>query len=126
MQYKSYGQKDTTVVRYNDSIVIVGKQTAIQITKDLLKKDILEEEVAYLKKDTALLLKQIEVYKKDSAIFNNKEQAHLSIISSYNKSLINCEQYAINQHKQLKKSKAKTTLSQILLIAVSIFTISKL
>ena len=126
MQYKSYGQKDTTVVRYNDSVVIVQKQTAIQITKDLLKKDILEEEVAYLKKDTALLLKQIEVYKKDSVISDKKEKAHLSIISSYNKSLINCEQYAINQHKQLKKSKAKSTISQILLIAVSVFTISKL
>jgi len=126
IQYRSFGQKDTTIIKQNDSIVSVTKSTAISITKDLLKKDILEEENAYLKADTSLLLKQIAAYKKDSALNSIKQEAHLSLIGSYNKSLINCEEYAMKQNKKLRNSKTKTTISQIFLLAVSIFAISKL
>jgi hypothetical protein len=86
----------------------------------------LEEENAYLKADTSLLLKQISAYKKDSALNSIKQEAHLSLIGSYNKSLINCEEYAMKQNKKLRNSKTKTTISQIFLLAVSIFAISKL
>jgi hypothetical protein len=123
---RSFGQKDTTIIKHNDSIVSIPKATAILITKDLLKKDILEQEVAYLKADTSLLLKQIGAYKKDSVLNSIKQQANLSLIGSYNKSLMNCEEYAMKQNRKLRNSKTKTTISQILLIAVSIFAISKL
>lgn len=126
IQSKSIGQKDTTIIKQNDSIVSVPKSTGILITKDLLKKDILEEENAYLKADTSLLLNQINSYKRDSAINYTKQQAQISLIASYNKSLMNCEEYAMKQNKKLKISKAKTTISQILLLAVSVFAISKL
>lgn len=126
IQSKSIGQKDTTIIKQNDSIVSVPKSTAILITKDLLKKDILEEENAYLKADTSLLLKQIAAYKKDSVFNHIRNEAQLSIIGSYNKTLMNCEEYAMKQNKRLRTSKTKTTISQILLIAVSVFAISKL
>lgn len=125
IQSKSIGQKDTTIIKQNDSIVSVPKSTAILITKDLLKKDILEEENAYLKADTSLLLKQIAAYKKDSVFNHIRNEAQLSIISSYNKSLMNCEEYAMKQNKKLRRSKTKTTISQIFLIAASLFAISK-
>ena len=104
----------------------VPKNVAILITKDLLKKDILEEEVAYLKQDTTLLLKSIQAYKKDSALQRLKEQAQLSVIASLNKTIVNCEEYAMKQQRKLKVSKAKTTISQLALLVTSVLLISRL
>jgi len=126
IQYKSIGQKDTTIIKENDSLVSVPKNVAILITKDLLKKDILEEEVAYLKQDTTLLLKSIQAYKKDSALQRLKEQAQLSVIASLNKTIVNCEEYAMKQQRKLKVSKAKTTISQLALLVTSVLLISRL
>lgn len=126
IQYKSIGQKDTTIIKENDSLVSVPKNVAILITKDLLKKDILEEEVAYLKQDTTLLLKSIQAYKKDSALQKLKEQAQLSVITSLNKTIVNCEEYAMKQQRKLKVSKAKTTISQLALLVTSVLLISRL
>lgn len=126
IQSKAIGQKDTTIVIKNDSVVVTTKQTAIFITKDLLKKDILEEEVEFLKKDTSLLQKQIAVYKSDSVLHKRMEQGYLGAINNYQKSLDNCQQYARKKEKELAKTKFKSTASQAFLLILSIFLITKL
>lgn len=126
IQFNAIGQKDTSVIIKNDSVVITTKQTAIYITKDLLKKDILEEEVEFLKKDTSLLQKQIAVYKNDSLLHRRMEQGYLGAIGNYQKSLSNCEQYARKKEKELAKTKFKSTASQAFLLILSIFLITKL
>ena len=126
IQYKSIGQKDTTIVKNNDSLVITTKQTAVFITKDLLKLDIVQKENEYLKQDTSLLHKQISLYKKDSATYKLMEQGYLGAIGNYQKSLTNCEQYARKKDKELSRTKFKSVVSQVFLGILAIFTITKL
>ncbi len=126
IQYKSIGQKDTTIVKNNDSLVITTKQTAVFITKDLLKLDIVQKENEYLKQDTSLLQKQISLYKKDSATYKLMEKGYLGAIGNYQKSLDNCEQYARKKDKELAKTKFKSVVSQVFLGILAIFTITKL
>lgn len=126
IQFNAIGQKDTTIIKANDSVVSTNKQTAIAITKDLLKKDILEEEVAYLKQDTSLLQKQIGIYKKDSVIHRQMEQGYLGAINNYRKTLDNCEQNYRKKEKELNKTKFKSAVSQAFLFIVSLILITKL
>ena len=74
--FSAIGQKDTLVVHNNDSLVCVQKSVAIAITKDLLKKDILELEVGYLRKDIALQEAVIKSYKSDSIAFGTKQRVY--------------------------------------------------
>ena len=125
-QYKSIGQKDTTIVKNNDSLVITTKQTAVFIVKDLLKLDIVQKENEYLKQDTSLLQKQISLYKKDSATYKLMEKGYIGAIGNYQKSLDNCEQYARKKDKELARTKFKSVVSQVFLGILAIFTITKL
>jgi cell division protein FtsB len=113
IQYKSIGQKDTTIVKNNDSLVITTKQTAVFIVKDLLKLDIVQKENEYLKQDTSLLQKQISLYKKDSATYKLMEKGYIGAIGNYQKSLDNCEQYARKKDKELARTKFKSVVSQV-------------
>ena len=121
--FKTIGQTD---IRINDSLVCINKAVAIKITKDLVRKDYLESKTLLLEKDTALLSGLVKQYIKDSTIAGNKEIAYKAVISDYKRSLTNTENYARQLEKNVRKSKTKTTISQIALIALTIFTIIKL
>lgn len=121
--FKTIGQTD---IRINDSLVCINKVVALKITKDLVRKDYLESKTLLLEKDTALLSGLVKQYVKDSTIAGNKEIAYKSVISDYKRSLANTEDYAKQLEKNVRKSKTKTTISQIALIALTIFTIIKL
>lgn len=121
--FKTIGQTD---IKINDSLVCINKAVAIKITKDLVKKDYLEQKTLLLEKDTALLSQLVKQYVKDSALAKIKETAYKSVIVNYKKSLVNSELYSLQLQKDVKKAKIKTTVSQIALIALTIFTIIKL
>ena len=121
--FKTIGQTD---IKINDSLVCVNKSVAIKITKDLVRKDYLESKTLLLEKDTALLSQLVKQYIKDSTIAGNKEIAYKAVISDYKRSLSNTEDYARQLENNVRKSKAKTIISQIALIALTIFTIIKL
>lgn len=115
------GQKDTLILKTNDSLVCVTKNVALSITKDLLKKDILIEEVDYLRKDSSLQSQIIKTYQKDSATFNIKEKAYVDAIGMYKRSLLNCEEYGRKKNKELQRTKIKSTGSQLFLLLMVIF-----
>lgn len=126
IQYKGIGQKDTLIVKKNDSLVVTTKETAVFIVKDLLKLDIVKKENEYLKQDTSLLQKQINSYKKDSLLNKQIEQGYLGSINNYKISLQNCEEYAKKKDKELAKVKFRSTTAQAFLLILSIFVITKL
>lgn len=121
--FKTIGQTD---IKINDSLVCINKAVAIKITKDLVRKDYLENKTVLLEKDTAVLSQLVKRYIKDSTISGMKEVAYKAVISDYKKSLFNAEDYSRQLEKDVRKSKTKTTISQIALIALTIFTIIKL
>lgn len=123
MTFKTIGQ---TNIKTNDSLVCISKDVAIKITKDLVRKDYLEQKTLLLEKDTALLSQLVSVYAKDSALAKNKETAYKAVISDYKRALDNSDLYASQLYKDVRKAKTKTTISQIALIALTIFTIIKL
>lgn len=124
--FSAIGQKDTLVVRNNDSLVCVQKSVAIAITKDLLKKDILELEVGYLRKDIALHEAVIRSYRSDSVLFSTKQRAYEDAVAQYRISLANCESYAKKKDKELAKFKFRSAASQAFLIILSIFVVTRL
>ncbi len=126
IQYKGIGQKDTLIVKKNDSLVVTTKETAVFIVKDLLKLDIVQKENEYLKQDTSLLQKQINSYKKDSLTNKQIAQGYLGSINNYRVSLQNCEEYARKKDKELAKYKFRSKASQAFLLILSIFLITKL
>ena len=115
------GQKDTLILKTNDSLVCVTKNVALSITRDLLKKDILIEEVDYLRKDSSMQYQIIKTYQKDSAEFNIKEKAYVDAIGMYKRSLLNCEEYGRKKNKELQRTKIKSTGSQLFLLLMVIF-----
>lgn len=123
LTFKTIGQ---TNIKTNDSLVCISKDVALKITKDLVKKDYLEQKTLLLEKDTALLSQLVKQYVKDSALAKTKETAYKAVIVDYKKSLVNSELYSLQLQKDVKKAKIKTTASQIALIALTIFTIIKL
>jgi hypothetical protein len=126
IQFKGIGQKDTLIVKKNDSLVVTTKETAVFIVKDLLKLDIVQKENEYLKQDTSLLQKKINSYKKDSLTNKQIAQGYLGSINNYRISLQNCEQYARKKDKELAKVKFRSRASQAFLLILSIFVITKL
>lgn len=123
MTFKTIGQ---TNIKTNDSLVCISKDIAIKITKDLVKKDYLEQKTLLLEKDTALLSQLVATYIKNSVIATNKEIAYKAVIVDYKRSLANSDLYASQLYKDVRRAKTKTTISQIALIALTIFTIIKL
>jgi len=121
-----YGQKDTVIIKLNDSLVTIPKGLAIEITKDLIKKDYLEQKVVLLEKDTAVLSQMFAKYTTELAIANKKEEAYKSIIADNNKILSNFNNYIVNQDRELKITKAKSVTAQIFLLVTTIFIIVKL
>lgn len=121
-----YGQKDTVIIKPNDSLVTIPKGLAIEITKDLIKKDYLEQKVVLLEKDTAVLSQMFAKYTTELAIANKKEEAYKSIIADNNKILSNFNNYIVNQDRELKITKAKSVTAQIFLLVTTIFIIVKL
>lgn len=99
---------------------------AIAITKDLLKKDILELEVGYLRKDIALHEAVIRSYRSDSVLFSTKQRAYEDAVAQYRISLANCESYAKKKDKELAKFKFRSAASQAFLIILSIFVVTRL
>jgi len=126
IQYKGIGQKDTLIVQKNDSLVVTTKETAVFIVKDLLKLDIVQKENEYLKQDTLLLQKKINIYKKDSLLNKQIAQGYLGSINNYRISLQNCEEYARKKDKEFAKVKFRSRASQAFLLILSIFVITKL
>ena len=126
IQFKGIGQKDTTIIKTNDSLVVTTKETAVFIVRDLLKLDIVQKENEYLKQDTSLLQKQINSYKKDSLTNKQIAQGYLGSINNYRISLQNCEEYARKKDKELAKVKFRSKASQAFLLILSIFVITKL
>jgi hypothetical protein len=121
--FKTIGQ---TNIKTNDSLVCISKDVAIKITKDLVKKDYLEQKTLLLEKDTALLSQLVATHIKNATIATNKEIAYKAVIVNYKRSLANTELYISQLDKDVRKAKTKTTISQIALIALTIFTIVKL
>jgi hypothetical protein len=120
-----YGQKDTVIIKPNDSLVIITKWMAIDITKDLVKKDYLEQKVVLLEKDTAVLSQISAKYVTQLAFASKKEEAYKSIIDNDKKIMGNFNDYITKQDRALKITKAKSTTAQIFLLIASIFIIIK-
>ena len=120
-----YGQKDTVIIKPNDSLVIITKGMAIDITKDLVKKDYLEQKVILLEKDTAVLSQMFAKYVTELTLANKKEEAYKSIIADDKKMMSNFNNYILKQDRELKITKAKSTTAQIFLLVASIFIIIK-
>ena len=121
--FKTIGQTD---IKINDSLVCISKAVAINVTKELVRKDYLEQKTLLLEKDTALLSQLVATHIKNATIATNKEIAYKSVIVNYKRSLVNTELYISQLDKDVRKAKTKTTISQIALIALTIFTIIKL
>lgn len=121
--FKTIGQTD---IKINDSLVCISKAVAINVTKELVRKDYLEQKTLLLEKDTALLSQLVATHIKNATIATNKEIAYKSVIVNYKRSLANTELYISQLDKDVRKAKTKTTISQIALIALTIFTIIKL
>lgn len=110
----------------NDSIVRIPKNIADSIARELNEKDRLVTQNYLLKKDTSTLGKIVVLQKKDLSLFKQKEEAYISIGADYKKTIANYDVVIASQEKKLKNSKLKTTISQILLVALGVFTITKL
>ena len=121
-----YGQKDTVIIKPNDSLVTISKGLAIEITKDLVKKDYLEQKVVLLEKDTAVLSQIFAKYVTELAIANKKEEAYKSIIADDKKIMSNFNNYILKQDRELKITKAKSITAQIFLLVSTIFIIVKI
>ena len=119
------GQKDTVIIKPNDSLVIIPKGLAIDITKDLVKKDYLEKKVVLLEKDTAALSQMFAKYVTELTLANKKEEAYKSIIADDKKIIVNFNDYILKQDRALKTTKVKSITSQIFLLAAFIFIIVK-
>ena len=122
----AFGQKDTTYINLNDSLVCVNKDVAIFITKELVRKDYLESKVVLLQKDTAALSQIVNLHSKNLDLANKKELAYKSIVANYQLTIKNYDDYVAKENKKLKWSKTKTTISQLALLALAILTIIKL
>ena len=119
MSLSCFSQKDT--IAQVDSIVCIKKSVAKKIAKDLVKLD----EVTAINK---VLENDIDIYKniienKDTIIALKTNQFNLCTQQYINSSL----QYKIvnnqlnDSRKKLKWSKFKTTVSQVLLVAVTTY-----
>ena len=127
MTFSSFSQKDTTIrIKQNDSLITIPKSVAIKIIKDLDRKDYLEEKVILLQEDTTTLHQMVATYQANELINSKKEIAYKGAIDNYKQISTNYNQYIIKQDKKLKWSKFKTTFSQVALLSLGIFTISKL
>lgn len=120
-----YGQKDTVIIKPNDSLVIITKWMAIDITKDLVKKDYLEQKVVLLEKDTTVLSQISAKYVTELNMAKKKEDAYKSIIADDKKIIVNFNDYILKQDRALKTTKVKSITSQIFLLAAFIFIIVK-
>lgn len=120
-----YGQKDTVIIKPNDSLVIITKGMAIEITKDLIKKDYLEQKVVLLEKDTTVLSQISAKYLTQLSLANQKEDVYKSIISDDKKIISNFNDYLFKQDRELKITKAKSITAQIFLLVSTIFIIIK-
>ena len=120
-----YGQRDTVIIKPNDSLVIISKGLAIDITKDLVKKDYLEKKVVLLEKDTAALSQMFAKYVTELSIAKKKEEAYRGVIDNDKKIMGNFNDYILKQDRELKITKVKSTTSQIFLLAAFIFIIIK-
>jgi len=120
-----YGQKDTVIIKPNDSLVIITKGMAIDITKDLVKKDYLEQKVVLLEKDTTVLSQMFAKYVTELSMAKKKEDAYKSIIADDKKIIVNFNDYILKQDRALKTTKVKSITSQIFLLAAFIFIIVK-
>lgn len=120
-----YGQKDTVIIKPNDSLVIITKWMAIDITKDLVKKDYLEQKVVLLEKDTTVLSQISAKYVTELSMAKKKEDAYKSIIADDKKIIVNFNDYILKQDRALKTTKVKSITSQIFLLAAFIFIIVK-
>lgn len=120
--FKTIGQ---TNIKTNDSLVCITKDVALKITKDLVKKDYLEQKTLLLEKDTALLSQLVATHIKNAIIATNKEIAYKAVIVDYKRTLVNSELHSLQLQKDVKKAKIKTTVSQVALVVLTIFTIIK-
>jgi len=120
-----YGQKDTVIIKPNDSLVIITKWMAIDITKDLVKKDYLEQKVVLLEKDTTVLSQMFAKYVTELSMAKKKEEAYRGIIDNDKKIMGNFNDYILKQDRALKTTKVKSITSQIFLLAAFIFIIVK-
>jgi len=120
-----YGQKDTVIIKPNDSLVTISKGLAIEITKDLVKKDYLEQKVILLEKDTAVLSQMFAKYVTELSMAKKKEEAYRGIIDNDKKIMSNFNDYILKQDRALKTTKVKSITSQIFLLAAFIFIIVK-
>ena len=120
-----YGQKDTVIIKPNDSLVIITKWMAIDITKDLVKKDYLEQKVVLLEKDTTVLSQISAKYVTELSMAKKKEEAYRGIIDNDKKIMGNFNDYILKQDRALKTTKVKSITSQIFLLAAFIFIIVK-
>ena len=120
--FRSFGQ---TVIS-NDSVVSINKSVAIKITKDLVRKDFLEKKVRLLEIDTFNLSQIVETQRHVIALANEKEVNYKKIIEINEEANKSLKQYITAQNKQFAKYKTKTIVSQIVMGALLIFTITKL
>lgn len=97
-----------------DSIIPLPKIVAIEVVKDLIRKDSLETEVKYLKSNIGLLEKNLSI--KDSiilikdniiSVYVEKEKNWNSIIDLKDEQKKNLEDLTKKLTKDLKKQKVK-------------------
>ena len=106
--------------------VFVPTIPARSIIKDLIVGDAAKIEI--LKKDIIILKKDSIIYKKDSIISLKSSQLNDYVFISGQKDGIIGEQKLIIKKttSQLKWSKTKTTISQLGLLVLAVFTIIKI
>lgn len=124
----SFNLSSQTVINKvnNDSVVILSKDIAIKVAKELNEKDKLVKDIELLKVDTSTLLRVISRLDKDIELYKKKDLVYESILVDQKKLQDNYEQTIKIKDKKLSWSKTKTTISQILLVSLGIFTIIKL
>lgn len=104
----------------------LSKEIAVSVAKELNEKDKLVKDIKLLVEDTVNLSKIISQQDKSIALYKTSEKAYKSIIEDNKKIQSNYQEIIDKENKKLRWSKTKTTISQILLLGLGVFTITKL
>ena len=109
----AFSQKGIRIIT-TDSTIQLPKVVAIQVVKDIIKKDSCEIELTYMKRNIQLLkdnnsLKDSIIESKDTQIFLQKEKEvnYNSMLNIKNKQMQNTQRLFNAVNKKLKKANRK-------------------
>ena len=126
-RYNSKHTEKAEIISVADSNTIkLPKEVSVSTARELSEKDALVQENTLLKVDTTILSAEITQYKVKDATWTGKEKAYQSLMK------LNADEAALYQ-KEIKKlnhkvswTKTKSTLKDIGLVGLAIFTAIKL